>query len=550
MKHSQNEHAAELERAEASLAEARQRVAQDPWRLRYHVAAPAYWINDPNGFCFYKGEYHLFYQHHPYSAEWGPMHWGHVKSADLAYWDTLPIALAPSEDYDADGCFSGSAIEKDGRLWLMYTGNRWTGPDRDEDLLQVQALAVSDDGVHFEKYAGNPVLAEAPEGDIHPFHFRDPKVWIHEGVYYCILGSQTKNRRSGQVLLYRSPNLTDWSFVGVMAGGIEDRDKLGYMWECPDLFPLGGRDVLICSPQGVAPSGDLYLNLHQSAAFVGELDYKAGQFAHGEMLLLDHGFDFYAPQTTLDDQGRRILIAWMAMWEDKMPEQERGWAGAMTLPRVLTLENGRIYSRPVPELARLRGAEVRYADEPLGEAGSDTAEHSAREAASGAPVEPGREAGQAGFDAHDDAADGASGGPAGYGRRRRTFDGVAGDCLELDVEFDGGTASRFGIALRASEARGEETVLAYDKAEEKLILDRERSGAGSGGVRRAALSLQEGRLRLQVFVDRSSVEVFAQGGERVMSARIYPDAGSIGLSFFAEGGEATIVSLSCWPLDR
>jgi len=537
-------HAAELARAEASLEAARERVAQDPWRLRYHVAAPAYWINDPNGFCFYKGEYHLFYQHHPYSPEWGPMYWGHVKSKDLARWEALPIALAPSEDYDADGCFSGSAIEKDGKLWLMYTGNRWTGPDRDEDLLQVQALAVSEDGVHFEKCGKNPVLAAAPEGDIHPFHFRDPKVWIHEGLYYCLLGSQTKNRRSGQVLLYRSESLTDWSFVSVMAGGQEDRDKLGYMWECPDLFPLGGRDVLVCSPQGVAPFGDLYHNLHQSGAFVGELDYGTGRFAHGELMLLDHGFDFYAPQTTLDDQGRRILIAWMAMWEDKMPEQERGWAGAMTLPRVITLENGRIYSRPVPELAQLCGEAVRYANEPLERSAAENCAEAADQAAVGraagtsSPAENGETFAAGRLEERPTAG------------RGRPFAGISGDCLELEVEFDRGTASRFGLALRADEARGEETVLAYDAIEAKLILDRERSGAGSGGVRRTALPLQEGRLRLQVFLDRSSVEVFAQGGERVMSARIYPDADSTGIFFFAEGGEATIVSLSCWPLDR
>ncbi|OWA36849.1 sucrose-6-phosphate hydrolase [Saccharibacillus sp. O16] len=543
MTSSLNPHAAELARAEASLTEARQHAAQDPWRLRYHVAAPAYWINDPNGFCFYKGEYHLFYQHHPYSPEWGPMYWGHVKSRDLAHWESLPIALAPSEAYDADGCFSGSAIEKDGQLWLMYTGNRWTGPDRDHDLLQVQALAFSEDGVHFEKYAGNPVLSAAPQGDIHPFHFRDPKVWIHEGVYYCVLGSQTKDRRSGQVLLYRSENLTDWSFVSVMAGGQEDRDILGYMWECPDLFPLGGQELLVCSPQGMAPLGDLYHNLHQSGAFVGKLDYESGRFTHGELMLLDHGFDFYAPQTVLDDQGRRIVIAWMAMWEDRMPEQKRGWAGAMTLPRELTLENGRLFSRPVPELAQLRGEEIRYANEALGLPPAGSSDEAASSAVAGDAADAGGATGTGLVGAAADQPEGAA-----VARHGRAFPGIYGDCLELEVEFDAGTASRFGLALRANEARGEETVLAYDAVEGKLTLDRERSGAGSGGVRRTDLALQQSRLKLRVFLDRSSVEAFAQDGERVMSARIYPDAESTGIFFFAEGGVAKILSLRYWPL--
>ncbi|WP_172194209.1 glycoside hydrolase family 32 protein [Saccharibacillus qingshengii] len=366
MTETQQSHRRALERAELSIADKKAEAAEDPWRLRWHIAAPAYWINDPNGFCFFRGEYHLFYQHHPFSPEWGPMYWGHVKSSDLAHWQPLPIALAPSEAYDADGCFSGSAIEKDGRLWLMYTGNRWTGPDRDADLLQVQALAVSDDGTNFEKVASNPVIAEAPGGDVHPFHFRDPKVWKHEDAYYCVLGSRTQDHL-GQVLLYRSDNLTDWSFVAIMAGGREPADKLGYMWECPDLFPLSGVDVLAFSPQGVAPDGELYRNLHQAGYVLGRLDYETGVLDHGEFRTLDYGFDFYAPQTTLDNQGRRILIAWMAMWESEMPEQARGWAGAMTLPRVLTLEHGRIAVRPAPELESLRGVEVRYADQTIGD---------------------------------------------------------------------------------------------------------------------------------------------------------------------------------------
>ncbi|NGZ73948.1 glycoside hydrolase family 32 protein [Saccharibacillus alkalitolerans] len=540
----QDRHRAALEQAEASLAEARERAARNPWRLRYHPAAPAYWINDPNGFCFFRGEYHLFYQHHPFSSEWGPMYWGHLKSRDLAHWEHLPVALAPSEDYDADGCFSGSAIEKDGRLWLMYTGNRWTGPDRDADLLQVQALAVSDDGVSFEKFGRNPVIAEAPQGDIHAFHFRDPKVWEHDGSYYCVLGSRTQDHR-GQALLYRSADLIDWTFVGVMAGGREDADILGYMWECPDLFALGGQEILAFSPQGVAPRGDLYRNLHQAGYLLGRLDYGTGIFEHGGFVPLDYGFDFYAPQTMEDDRGRRVLIAWMAMWESEMPERAGDWAGAMTLPRVLTLENGRLLSRPAPELAQLRGEEVRHADVTVGGAevgGMGTAE----DQGGGAQEHTAPASGAA-------AAEAASGGTFRAGsaaRRGKALPGVSGECLELEVEFDAGTASAFGLALRVGEARGEETVLAYDRTEERLLLDRERSGAGPGGVRRAPLPLREGRLRLRVFLDRSSVEVFAGDGELAMTARVYPDAGSTGIRFFADGGVAEIVSLSCWTLDR
>ncbi|MCQ4086054.1 glycoside hydrolase family 32 protein [Saccharibacillus sp. JS10] len=513
----QSQHLEALARAEASLAAAQERVAQDRWRLRYHVAAPAYWINDPNGFSFYRGEYHLFYQHHPYSVEWGPMYWGHVKSKDLVHWEHLPIALAPSEDYDRDGCFSGSAIEHEGKLWLMYTGNVWTGEDRDEDLKQVQALAYSEDGVHFEKYIGNPVIEAAPEGNIHPFHFRDPKIWQHEDIYYCILGSQTTDRQSGQVLLYRSADLINWTFISVIAGGQETTEKLGYMWECPDLFALGDQDVLVCSPQGMAKDGDLYHNLHQSGCMLGKLDYATGKFEHGDLQLLDYGFDFYAPQTTLDEQGRRIVIAWMAMWEDKMPEQARGWAGAMTIPRVLTIEDGQIRTRPLPELSKLRGKSVHYTNEKL----------LSSLAANSQSVEPDSSI-----------------------YTGRQFAGVSGEYTELEIEFEAGTATSFGIAMRVGESSGEETVLSYDCQQQKLTLDRERSGAGSGGIRRAPLSLQNGILKLRIFIDRSSVEVFAGDGEVAMSARIYPGVDSTGIRFFAKDGETLLKSVDCWTLDQ
>ncbi|WP_019534628.1 glycoside hydrolase family 32 protein [Paenibacillus ginsengihumi] len=489
-------HQERIAAAERSLQNVRERVASDPWRPRYHVAPPAYWMNDPNGFCYYRGEYHLFYQHHPYSPLWDDMHWGHAVSRDLVRWRQLPIALAPGETYDRDGCFSGSAIEKDGKLHLLYTGNIWTGDNRDTDLKQSQCLAISEDGVRFDKWAGNPVIAEAPEGDIHPFHFRDPKVWRHEGAYYAVLGSRTKDHK-GQVLLYRSDDLLRWQFVSVMAGG---REGYGYMWECPDLFSLDGRDVLVLSPQGMKPDGDKYLNLHQAGYLEGRLDYETGKFEHGGFTMLDYGFDFYAPQTLLDERGRRIMIAWMAMWESEMPEQERQWAGAMTLPRELRYERGRLITLPVAEMALLRTNPVSLDQVTIeGEA---------------------------------------------------ELPGVSGDCFELELLLDIREARSAGVKLCVNEASGEETTLIYDRESGMLTLDRERSGQGPGGVRRAPVEVADGGLlRLRLFVDRSSVEVFAQDGEIAMTARIYPGAESTGIRFMADG-RMRIVALRKWDLDR
>src|SRR5581483_226994 len=160
-----------LQQAEEAIKRAKEKV-RDDYRLGYHIMAPANWINDPNGLVQYKGEYHVFYQHHPYDENWGPMHWGHVKSKDLVHWEYLPIALAPTEAYEKDGCFSGSAVDDNGVLTLIYTGNIWV--DREKDILdQSQCIATSTDGIHFTKEAVNPVIAKHPEEG--SGHFRDPK---------------------------------------------------------------------------------------------------------------------------------------------------------------------------------------------------------------------------------------------------------------------------------------------------------------------------------------------------------------------------------------
>ncbi|WP_078549405.1 glycoside hydrolase family 32 protein [Litchfieldia alkalitelluris] len=487
-------HQTAIDQAMNYIQQEKEKVNRDPWRLVYHVSAMANWMNDPNGFSYYNGEYHLFYQHHPFSPEWGPMYWGHAKSKNLAHWEHLPIALAPSEDYDQDGCFSGSAIEKDGKLYLMYTGNTWTGEDRDTDLKQVQCIAVSDDGVHFKKISDNPVISSAPEGDIHPFHFRDPKVWEYEGVYYCVLGSRTIEHK-GQALLYRSKDLLEWEFVNIALKG--EGNVAGFMWECPDIFRLEGKDVLVMSPQGMKPEGELYHNLHQAGYLLGELNYQDGTMKHDKFQLLDYGFDFYAPQTTIDDQGRRIMIAWMAMWESEMPEQKRGWAGAMTIPRQLVLKEDIIYSIPVEELKELRTGEVSYENQPV--------------------------------------------------EGEKEFSGVEGDCFELEMIIDTNSADQFGVKLRKDDNLNQSTILSFDRNSGLVELNRNSSGDGPGGVRKAPVRLHENKLKLHLFVDKSSVEVFINDGEQVMSARIYPGEESKGISIFSEDS-IVVESLKKWTI--
>ena len=275
------------------------------------------------------------------------MHWGHAVSEDMIHWEYLPLALAPSEVYDdhlKGGCFSGSAIEHDGKLFLIYTGTCNNG----NGFEQAQCIAYSEDGIHFEKYEGNPVIT-APEG-VPTDLFRDPKVWKHDDTYYVVCGA-SKNGFA-QARLYKSTDMFHWEFVNVLA---ESRGEWGYMWECPDFFTLEGQEVLSVSPQGLTREEFRFQNIYQSGYFILK-DGKPEEKAFREW---DHGFDFYAPQTFQDGKGRRILIGWMGMpdadeeYVNPTAESE-GWQHCLTVPREVTYKNGMLYQYPVEELNGLR----------------------------------------------------------------------------------------------------------------------------------------------------------------------------------------------------
>ncbi len=316
------------------------KLIKEDERPDFHLSPRTGWMNDPNGFSYYKGQYHMFYQYYPYESKWGPMHWGHAVSRDILHWEYLPLALAPSESYDdhmRGGCFSGSAIAHEGKLFLMFTGTA----KEENGFVQTQCIAYSEDGIHFEKYGGNPVLA-APEG-ILPDQFRDPKVWEHEGMYYMVCGGSCG--RNGQALLYRSKDMFHWTFFNVLA---ESRGEWGYMWECTDFFPMGGKYVLIFSPMGAGE--------HTAVYMVGDFDYGTGKFCSHINGEIDWGFDYYAPQSFQTPDGRRIIVGWewMPSWKDWGPTYKESWCGFFNVPReVRMMEDGTLQFPPVKELEDL-----------------------------------------------------------------------------------------------------------------------------------------------------------------------------------------------------
>lgn len=473
-------HVDALHKAEKSQQEMSKIAQKDYWKPQYHISAPANWINDPNGFTYFNGEYHLFYQYHPYSSKWGPMHWGHVVSKDLVNWDTLPIALAPTDIYDKDGCFSGSAMVKNGELYLLYTGHvDLDNSNGGNDRIESQCLAISKDGKHFIKYEQNPVIDSLPKNlNLRTEHFRDPKVWENNGIYYTVIGAQSK-QETGQVVIYKSLDLINWEFFNIMATSTTD-ENMGFMWECPNFAQIDGYDTLILSPQGIRPEGKKYLNLHQSGYFLGTMDYETGVFNRKNSFdLLDYGFDFYAPQIMQDEINNRcLMIGWLDMWESEMPEQNNGWAGMMSIPRVLKVKNDMIYSIPAPELTKLRKEHTHYNQKI---------------------------------------------------KDITSFSNVDGDCYELNVVADLKNTNILTIKLRVSEI--EETVLTYNKTTKILNLNRDKSGKALSGEREVNIDLINDKLKLQIFSDKSSLEIFINNGQRVISTRIYPTAQATGIKF-------------------
>lgn len=483
--------------------EALNTVKTNPWSLGYHIQAQQGWINDPNGLCFHQGRYHVFFQHYPDSPKWGPMHWGHVSSTDLVNWQHHPIALAPG---DEGMCFSGSAVSLGDELALIYTGHNWLKEDHDDDfMVQNQCLATSKDGIKFEKQG--IVINQAYNPEI--VHFRDPKVWNEDNRWHMVVG--VKEGEQGKVAYYRSEDLKQWQFINTLSTADAERDE-GYMWECPDFFKLGNQHVLICSPQGMSAKGFERRNLFQNGYFVGNFDQQSGEFTRGDFVELDYGHDFYACQTFDDDKGRRIAIAWMDMWESAMPEQTYGRAGALTIPRELTLDqHGHIFQKPVPELKSLRKQTLLLEDNMQFKQG-------------------------------------------------KTAISAQGTQLEVQFSLQSPTQTpptnkdktnayeRAGILLRCGN--GQHTYVGYDAMQKRVFLDRNHSGEGVSGIRYTPQLEIKGEedITFQIFIDSSSIEVFVNDGQYTLTSRIYPDADSQGIAFLSENGVANLSEITIYQL--
>ncbi len=477
----------------------------DRWYPLVHIAARAGWINDPNGLVHFGGRYHVYFQHNPFGSEWGSMHWGHVSSPDLVHWRHEPVAMAPELEAERDGVFSGSAVVlPDGAgIAVLYTGHHWQAPDR---ARQAQCLATSSDGMTFDKHG---VVIDPPE---EMADFRDPKVWRTGDRWYMVLGASPLDpddgRRHAEVWLYssevRGPGaLTDWRFDGVL---YRSRTEGAFMAECPDFFPLGDRWVLTYCAMGTRPRGHLDRNVNNSRYVVGEWAPGRAFRPVTEEVPCDWGHNYYAPQTMEAPDGRRLVWGWMSSIGQPEPvAADDGWCGQLTLPRELDLGPGdAVLTRPARELTQLRRSTV--------QAGPLTLAENAEESLA-ADIQ--------------DAAE-----------------------IELEIDLAHSTAERITLAVHRTPD-GHETLVVWDAQSGRIAVDRGRAGAGHRGYRSAPCAPDaDGLLRLRVFLDRGSVEVFIGDGDQVISSAVYPPSGPRAVALGAECGEALVTALRIHRLDK
>lgn len=473
-------------------------VAEDE-RPVYHFTPRIGWLNDPNGLSYYDGQYHLFYQYHPYSSYWGPMHWGHAVSEDMIQWTYLPAALAPDSLYDHCGCFSGTALPMDdGSHLLMYTGctDDFEDPTGRGRWLQSQNVAIKTaDDSEYHKYSANPVITfeDLPEG-ADPYEFRDPYLWrMSDGTYRTLVALGMSDETAGtRLIMYRSDDGLHWSCGKTL---FEDSRRIGVMWECPNFFPLGEQYILIASPMDMQAEeeeavGTIRFPKGNNVCYItGQFDEDTEEFIPTKRYEpVDCGLDFYAPQVMETPDHRRVMIGWMQdPHTANLHEQDIRIFGQMTVPRKLEVKDGRLYQWPVREFDRLRKDEVHHQQ----------------------------------IKAEDETI---------------RIPDIMGRSVDLLVNITQMDACR-QLSIRFAEDQTHAVELRYEPERSVMTIDRSRSGQQKEMTgERTVTILQHGEsMALRILIDQWSAEIFVNGGEKVMSLTYYTDLSAQGISFSAKG---------------
>lgn len=420
------------------------------WHNKFHLEMPKGLVNDPNGLCYHQGKYQIFFQWNPFGCEHKHKHWTYTQTTDFINYTKPQIALAPVDKFDKDGCYSGSARSKNNKLEIIYTANL-----KDEQNIRYprQVLVKQDDDGDFIKE--KIIIDTVPKG--YTTHFRDPYIFIKNNRSFIILGAQRENL-TGCALIYEEID-ENWIFRGELKTRLTD---FGYMWECPNLFTIEDKDILVFCPQGLKAQKYQYQNLYQAGYLIGQFNPDTLEFTHGEFHEFDMGFDFYAPQV-LVHENRHILIGWVGM-PDKLqdyPTIDDGWVHSLTLPRELILKNDKLYQRPISELNKLNQNTTTKIN-------TDKISLSANK--------------------------------------------------KLEISIPLKDISSWQGKLKFND---EYILLTYDKNISVFTIDRNQLKLGGKGVRQFLVKAQD-ELNLSVYIDNSIIELYLQDGEYYATFCYYP----------------------------
>ena len=462
------------------LRELHEASKQSRWCSAYHVQPVTGLMGDINGFSLFKDRWHLFFQWFPYGPVHGLKHWYHVSSDDLLHWENEGAGIIPGDYADNKGAFSGSGFAEGDTLYLPYTGNR-----RDENWVRhpYQLLAMMDTEGNIIKQK-EPLAAPLEE---YTEHQRDPKLFYRkeDGYYYFLIGVQNHDKK-GKFALFRSKEIqTGWEFAGELK--IRGYEDLGYMVECPDLERAGDKWVLLFSPQGLEPKGDEFNNLYNNVYLIGDMDFDNLEFIpEGEMKELDRGFDFYAAQCASQDKwpDKLVLGAWMGVSDYTYPPTaEEGYFGLQIMPRLLSIENGELKQRPLPVMEEIKKDKVFHT-------------------------------------LHNET-------------DILLKDGILPQACVIEARPEDKD-----LLLRLfTDKEDSGFLIKYDAETKYLVIDKSglfhQTNTEYGTQRR--VHLENGLQELEIFVDRSSIEIFVNDGEYVLTARIFPTESETGFVYETEG---------------
>jgi fructan beta-fructosidase len=485
----------------------------EQYRPQLHFSPEAHWMNDPNGLVYLDGEYHLFYQYYPDSHVWGPMHWGHAVSPDMIHWKHLPVALFP----DSLGyIFSGSAVAdskntsglgtaENPPLVAIFTHHDPVGEKKGSQTFQNQSIAYSTDkGRTWTKYAGNPVLKNPGIRD-----FRDPKVFWHDESDKWIMILAVHDR----IHLYSSPNLLDWTFLSEFGQGIGAH---GGVWECPDLFRIKVKGtnemkwVMLVSINPGGPNGG-----SATQYFVGNFDGTHFIKENKEIQWVDWGRDNYAGVTWSnipESDGRRLFLGWMSNWQYASVVPTHVWRSAMTVPRELALmhtdDGYLLISNPVTELESLRTEKTQLYEEIHG---SETV-------------------------------------------RAVFIDSINLSQCELIFHFEQLSNSVDSLGIILENSAHEKLIIGYTGGQKLIFID--RTAAGPSGFSEAFSGISKApykagkEIAFHIFLDASSVELFVDHGNRVLTNLVFPTLKFNQLKIFSSGGNVIIKKAEFHNLNR